>query len=161
MLIYFLRGRCVACLRTPMSMCSCPRARLYTRVSFRAACPGKVSRPTTSSSDTSSLARPREIRPLRSSARISLVWLCCVMPMLCSATAAEVGTYLRYCRTLDFFQKPDYNYLRQLFWDVFEANGYTDDGIYDWSPNGDAKAAAAAVPPSPASKGLAPQPVCP
>ena len=59
--------------------------------------------------------------------------------------AAEVGTYLRYCRTLDFFQKPDYNYLRQLFWDICEQNGFKDDGIYDWSP----ASAEPAVPPQP------------
>ena len=55
----------------------------------------------------------------------------CLCVMRCTA---EVGTYLRYCRTLDFFQKPDYNYLRQLFWDICEQNGFKDDGIYDWTP---------------------------
>jgi casein kinase 1 gamma len=69
-------------------------------------------------------------------------------PRCCPHPAAEVGTYLRYCRTLDFFQKPDYNYLRQLFWDIFEANGFTDDGVYDWSPSADGKAAAAPATPS-------------
>lgn len=48
---------------------------------------------------------------------------------LCEAFPAEVATYLRYTRTLDFFQVPDYNYLRQLFWDVFEREKYKDDGI--------------------------------
>lgn len=54
---------------------------------------------------------------------------------LCAAFPAEVATYLRYCRMLDFFQMPDYNYLRQLFWDMFEREGYKDDGIYDWTKN--------------------------
>eukprot|EP00042_Codosiga_hollandica_P047087 m.505862 g.505862 ORF g.505862 m.505862 type:complete len:407 (-) comp57367_c0_seq2:207-1427(-) len=54
--------------------------------------------------------------------------------VLCKDFPPEVGTYLRYCRTLDFFQRPDYNYLRQLFWDMFERDGYKDDGIYDWTP---------------------------
>lgn len=47
--------------------------------------------------------------------------------------AAEIGTYLRYCRSLDFFQTPDYNYLRQLFWDVFNREQFDDDGVYDWT----------------------------
>lgn len=54
--------------------------------------------------------------------------------VLCKDFPPEVGTYLRYCRTLDFFQKPDYNYLRQLFWDICEQHGFKDDGIFDWSP---------------------------
>lgn len=52
---------------------------------------------------------------------------------LCAAFPAEVATYLRYCRSLDFFQTPDYNYLRQLFWDVFEREQFKDDGVYDWT----------------------------
>lgn len=47
--------------------------------------------------------------------------------------SGEVATYLRYCRTLDFFQLPDYEYLRHLFWDIFEREGYKDDGVYDWT----------------------------
>ena len=43
----------------------------------------------------------------------------CVLPF-----AAEVGTYLRYCRQLDFYQEPDYAHLRQLWWDIFKREGY-------------------------------------
>jgi hypothetical protein len=52
---------------------------------------------------------------------------------LIASIADEVATYLRYCRALDFFATPDYNYLRQLFWDVFERKQFKDDGIYDWT----------------------------
>mmetsp|Transcript_9385 Transcript_9385/g.24175 ORF Transcript_9385/g.24175 Transcript_9385/m.24175 type:complete len:383 (+) Transcript_9385:229-1377(+) len=52
---------------------------------------------------------------------------------LCGAFPPEIATYLRYCRSLDFFQTPDYNYLRQLFWNVFNREQYEDDGIYDWT----------------------------
>eukprot|EP00040_Diaphanoeca_grandis_P022103 m.118247 g.118247 ORF g.118247 m.118247 type:complete len:375 (+) comp28646_c0_seq1:451-1575(+) len=52
---------------------------------------------------------------------------------LCATFPAEVATYLRYSRSLDFFQTPDYNYLRQLFWDVFEREKFKDDGVYDWT----------------------------
>lgn len=40
--------------------------------------------------------------------------------VLCKGFPSEVGTYLRYCRSLDFYEDPDYPYLRQLWWDVFK-----------------------------------------
>uniref|UniRef100_A0A8C2YNH7 Casein kinase 1 gamma 1 n=1 Tax=Chinchilla lanigera TaxID=34839 RepID=A0A8C2YNH7_CHILA len=42
------------------------------------------------------------------------------------------ATYLRYVRRLDFFEKPDYEYLRTLFTDLFKKKGYTFDYAYDW-----------------------------
>lgn len=44
----------------------------------------------------------------------------------------EMATYLRYVRRLDFFEKPDYDYLRKLFTDLFDRNGYVFDYDYDW-----------------------------
>lgn len=44
-----------------------------------------------------------------------------------------MATYLRYVRRLDFFEKPDYDYLRKLFTDLFERNGYVFDYEYDWA----------------------------
>lgn len=44
----------------------------------------------------------------------------------------EMATYLRYVRRLDFFEKPDYEYLRTLFTDLFERKGYAFDYAYDW-----------------------------
>ena len=41
--------------------------------------------------------------------------------------------YLRYVRRLDFFEKPDYNYLRKLFQDLYDRKGYKDDGLFDWA----------------------------
>ncbi len=43
-----------------------------------------------------------------------------------------MATYLRYVRRLDFFEKPDYEYLRTLFTELFERKGYTFDYSYDW-----------------------------
>lgn len=53
--------------------------------------------------------------------------------VLCKDLPLEVGTYLRYARNLDFYQTPDYNYMRQLWMDIFTREGFHDDGIYDWS----------------------------
>uniref|UniRef100_A0A4W4GQA8 non-specific serine/threonine protein kinase n=1 Tax=Electrophorus electricus TaxID=8005 RepID=A0A4W4GQA8_ELEEL len=44
----------------------------------------------------------------------------------------NLATYLRYVRRLDFFEKPDYEYLRNLFTELFERKGYTFDYTYDW-----------------------------
>lgn len=47
--------------------------------------------------------------------------------------AEEMATYLRYVRRLDFFETPDYEYLRRMFHDLFERKGYVDDGEFDWT----------------------------
>ena len=44
-----------------------------------------------------------------------------------------MATYLRYVRHLDFFEKPDYDYLRKLFSDLFERKGFIDDSNFDWT----------------------------
>lgn len=44
-----------------------------------------------------------------------------------------MATYLRYVRRLDFFETPDYEYLRKLFQDLFERKGYVDDSDFDWT----------------------------
>ena len=44
-----------------------------------------------------------------------------------------MATYLRYVRRLDFFEVPDYDYLRKLFQDLFDRKGYVDDEDFDWT----------------------------
>jgi len=52
---------------------------------------------------------------------------------LCEGYPEEFAIYLRYVRRLDFFETPDYNYLRKLFEDLFQRENYVDDGEFDWS----------------------------
>ncbi len=44
----------------------------------------------------------------------------------------ELGTYLRYVRRLDFFETPDYEYLRKLFTDLMTKNRWECDWDFDW-----------------------------
>jgi len=46
---------------------------------------------------------------------------------------AEFATYLNYCRSLRFDDKPDYSYLRQLFRSLFHRQGFTYDYVFDWN----------------------------
>lgn len=45
----------------------------------------------------------------------------------------EFVTYLNFCRSLKFEDKPDYAYLRQLFRSLFHKLGYTYDYVFDWN----------------------------
>uniref|UniRef100_A0A8C5GDC8 non-specific serine/threonine protein kinase n=1 Tax=Gouania willdenowi TaxID=441366 RepID=A0A8C5GDC8_GOUWI len=53
--------------------------------------------------------------------------------VLCESFPEEMATYLRYVRRLDFFEKPDYDYMRKLFTDLFDRNGFVFDYQYDWT----------------------------
>lgn len=53
--------------------------------------------------------------------------------VLCEGYPEEFATYLRYVRKLDFFETPDYEYMRNLFIKLFEREGHKNDGIYDWT----------------------------
>jgi len=53
--------------------------------------------------------------------------------VLCEGHPEEMATYLRYVRRLDFFETPDYEYLRKLFQDLFERRGFVNDSEFDWT----------------------------
>jgi len=51
---------------------------------------------------------------------------------LCSSLPSEFTVYLNYCRSLRFEDTPDYDYLRRLFRDLLDREGYQYDLMYDW-----------------------------
>jgi hypothetical protein len=51
---------------------------------------------------------------------------------LCKGYPSEFVTYLNYCRALRFEDKPDYNYLRRLFKELFSREGFDPDAAFDW-----------------------------
>ncbi|KAL3867404.1 hypothetical protein ACJMK2_044607 [Sinanodonta woodiana] len=52
--------------------------------------------------------------------------------VLCENFPEELSKYLQYVRRLDFFETPDYDYLRKLFTDLMEKMSYEKDGEFDW-----------------------------
>lgn len=49
------------------------------------------------------------------------------------SVTAEFATYLNFCRSLRFDDKPDYSYLRQLFRNLFHRQGFSYDYVFDWN----------------------------
>jgi len=52
---------------------------------------------------------------------------------LCKGHPAEFATFLNYCRSLRFDDKPDYSYLRQVFRNLFHRQGFAYDYVFDWN----------------------------
>ncbi|KZV33736.1 casein kinase I isoform delta-like [Dorcoceras hygrometricum] len=53
--------------------------------------------------------------------------------VLCKSYPSEFVSYFHYCRSLRFFDKPDYSYLKRLFRDLFIREGYQFDYVFDWT----------------------------
>jgi hypothetical protein len=58
---------------------------------------------------------------------------------LCKGYPNEFMKYLMYVRNLKFEEKPDYNFLRNMFKDLFQKSGYKYDYQYDWVILGEKK----------------------
>jgi serine/threonine protein kinase len=54
------------------------------------------------------------------------------LEVLCKGIPTEFITFLKYARSLRFFDKPDYSYLRKMFRDLYLREGYQFDCVYDW-----------------------------
>nr|GME03845.1 casein kinase 1-like protein 2 [Ipomoea batatas] len=52
---------------------------------------------------------------------------------LCRGSPTEFASYLQYCRSLRFEDKPDYAYLRRIFRDLFIRKGFEFDYVFDWT----------------------------
>jgi len=61
----------------------------------------------------------------RTKASISLAQLCKNLPN-------QFVIYFKYVRLLDFYDKPNYDFLRSLFDDILSNMGQVDDGDFDW-----------------------------
>lgn len=53
--------------------------------------------------------------------------------VLCKGKPVEFTTYMEYCRSLRFEDRPDYSYLKRLFKDLFFRENYQWDFIFDWN----------------------------
>lgn len=52
---------------------------------------------------------------------------------ICDRCPDEFASYLRYVKHLDFYEAPDYDYLKKLFFDLFVQSRFVDDGQFDWT----------------------------
>ncbi|RWS22671.1 Casein kinase I-like isoform gamma-1 [Leptotrombidium deliense] len=52
---------------------------------------------------------------------------------LCKGLPSEFIKFLTYSRKLDFFERPDYDYLKNMFVNLMKKLGFTRDFEYDWS----------------------------
>ena len=53
--------------------------------------------------------------------------------VLCQGQPIEFAMYINYCRGLRFDENPDYTFLRRLFKELFDNQGFKRDFIYDWT----------------------------
>jgi len=53
--------------------------------------------------------------------------------VLCKHFPCEFVTYLNYCRSLRFEDRPDYAYLRRLLKDLFFRENFQFDFVFDWT----------------------------
>ncbi|XP_048473486.1 casein kinase I [Rhincodon typus] len=65
--------------------------------------------------------------------RISEKKMSTPIEVLCKSYPSEFSTYLNFCRSLRFDDKPDYSYLRQLFRNLFHRQGFSYDYVFDWN----------------------------
>ncbi|CAN0900095.1 Casein kinase 1-like protein 3 [Linum grandiflorum] len=53
--------------------------------------------------------------------------------VLCKSHPVEFASYMHYCHSLTFDQRPDYGFLKRLFRDLFVREGYEFDYVFDWT----------------------------
>ncbi|XP_027084680.1 uncharacterized protein [Coffea arabica] len=53
--------------------------------------------------------------------------------VLCKSYPVEFASYLHYCHSLTFDQRPDYGFLKRIFRDLFTREGFVFDYVFDWT----------------------------
>ena len=51
---------------------------------------------------------------------------------LCSNIPLEFMIYLNYCRILKYDETPNYNYLKNLFFNLYKLNGFNSNDEFEW-----------------------------
>ncbi|BAF08470.1 casein kinase 1-like protein 3 [Oryza sativa Japonica Group] len=65
--------------------------------------------------------------------KISEKKLATPIEVLCKSHPVEFASYFHYCHSLTFDQRPDYGFLRRLFRDLADREGYQYDHVFDWT----------------------------
>lgn len=52
---------------------------------------------------------------------------------LCDGAPVPLATYVKYCQSLDFTERPDYSFLKRLFKDYMKDAGMQHDNVFEWS----------------------------
>ncbi|PWZ24877.1 Casein kinase 1-like protein 2 [Zea mays] len=52
---------------------------------------------------------------------------------LCRGYPTKFASYFHYCRSQRFEDAPDYQYLKNLFRDLFIREGFQFDYVFDWT----------------------------
>jgi casein kinase 1 len=76
--------------------------------------------------------------------RISQKKISTPIETLCANIPGEFATYMQFCRSIRFDDRPDYPYLRRLFRDLFYRLEYSPDFQYDWTIKNEEQKAAKA-----------------
>ena len=53
--------------------------------------------------------------------------------VLCRNLPSEFVSYFDHVHSLRFDERPDYDYLKQLFRELFFSKGYVYDNVFDWA----------------------------
>lgn len=65
-----------------------------------------------------------------------------------SLIIAEFRAYFEHVKSLGFEDRPDYDYLKRLFRELFFRKGFTYDNVFDWDLIGASQAAGGGVSPT-------------
>ncbi len=66
--------------------------------------------------------------------------------VLCQNLPAEFKSYFEHVKSVKFEDRPDYDYLKRLFRELFFRKGHTYDNIFDWeSPQSSAGSSGAVI----------------